>query len=76
MSPKHQSDNETGKDRKPVGLGVPTTALAEQFFLPGAKRSCTGRSNPPCKVPNPSHANSSLPPSTDTKTGTLTLSDG
>lgn len=74
MSPKHQSDNE--KDRKFMGLGVPTTALAEQFFLPGARKSCTWRSNLSCKVPNPSHANSSLPPSTDTNTGTLTSSDG
>lgn len=59
-----------------MGLGVPTAALAEQFFLPGARKSCRGRSNLPCKVPNPSHANSSLPPSTDTNTGTLTSSDG
>lgn len=59
-----------------MGLGVPTTALAEQFSLPGARKSCRGRSNLPCKVPNPSHANSILPPSTDTNTGTLTSSHG
>lgn len=73
MSPKHWSDSE--KERKLVGLGVPMTALAEQFFLPGARKSCPGRSNLPCKVENPSHANSNLPPSTDTSTGTLTSSD-
>lgn len=58
------------------GLGVPTTACAKPSCLPRARKSCTGRPNLPCKVPNPSHANSSLPPSTDTNTGPLTSSNG
>lgn len=75
MSPKHWSDSKTEKDRKLLGLGVPTAAWAEPFLLPAARKSCPGKSNLPCKVPNPSHANSNLPPSTDTSTGTLTSSD-